>query len=214
MLIRIIPIIALVINILFASKLIKIDLSKQKLYAIENGEVVFSGDISSGKSGHRTPKGTFKVIDKERFHISNKYPEPNGGAKMPYMHRLTNSGLAIHQGYLPGYPASHGCIRVGKTTAKKLWRWSREGIKVKIYGDASDFIPKKPKRVARKRVKKHKKHFARKRVKRVKKHFARKRYKRYSSRVKQKRYVRKAQPRVVRVRRAPAYEVVEELDIW
>jgi len=213
--IKIIPIIALVINILFASKLIKIDLSKQKLYAIENGEVVFSGDISSGKKGYRTPTGTFKIIDKERFHISNKYPEPNGGAKMPYMHRLTNFGLAIHQGYLPGYPASHGCIRVSKTTAKKLWRWSREGIKVKIYGDASEFIPKKPKRVARKRVKKHKKYIAKKRVKRVKKHFSRKRYKRYySKRVRQKRYARRVQPRVVRVRRIPVYQVVEELDTW
>jgi len=197
--------IILLTNILFASKLIKIDLSKQKLYAIENGDIVFSGDISSGKSGHRTPRGTFKIIDKERFHISNKYPEPNGGAKMPYMHRLTNSGLAIHQGYLPGYPASHGCIRVSKTTAKKLWRWSREGIKVKIYGDASDFIPKKPKRVAKKRVKKHKKYIAKKRYKR-RRH--------YSKRVRQKRYIIRAQTRVVRVRRVPAYEVVEELDTW
>ena len=194
--------IILLTALLDASKLIKIDLSKQKLYAIENGNIVFSGDISSGKKGHRTPRGTFKILDKERFHISNKYPEPNGGAKMPYMHRLTNSGLAIHQGYLPGYPASHGCIRVRKTTAKKLWRWSREGIKVKIYGDASDFIPKKPKRVARKRVKKH---------------IAKRRYKtrrHYSKRVKSKRYIRRIQTRVVRVRRVPAYEVVEELDTW
>ncbi len=198
---------------IFASKLIKIDLSKQKLYAIENGEVVFSGDISSGKSGHRTPRGTFKVIDKERFHVSNKYPEPNGGAKMPYMHRLTNFGLAIHQGYLPGYPASHGCIRVSKTTAKKLWRWSHEGIRVKIYGDASNFKPKKKKRV------KNKKHIVKKRYKKRvknKKYIAKRKYKpkHYTKkRVRQKRYINKAQTRVIR-RRVPAYQVVEVLDVW
>jgi hypothetical protein len=125
--------------ILSASKLIVINLSTQKIYAKNNGEVLFSGNISSGIKGHRTPRGSFKIIEKDRYHVSNKYPEPNGGAKMPYMLRLTNSGVAIHQGYLPGYPASHGCIRVSKSTAIKLWRWAKVGTRVKIIGDASNF---------------------------------------------------------------------------
>jgi len=189
----------LIVN-LYASKSIKINLSQQKIYAIENGEIVFSGDVSTGKAGHRTPRGTYKILDKERFHISNKYPEPNGGAKMPYMNRLTNSGLAIHQGYLPGYPASHGCIRVSKSTAKKLWKWSRIGIKVKIYGDPNDFVPKK-----------RKKHYAKKSHK-IKKH--KKRYskrKRYTKRkYVKRRYYRRPRPVAVR----SGYTIVEASDVW
>ena len=147
---------------LSASKSIVINLSTQKIYAKENGKVLFGGDISSGMKGHRTPRGLFKIIEKDRYHVSNKYPEPSGGAKMPYMLRLTNSGIAVHQGYLPGYPASHGCIRVSKNTAIKLWRWAGIGTKVKIIGDASDF------RYVKKRTKK--KHYAsnKKRKSRVK----------------------------------------------
>ena len=151
--IKYILIIVITTFILFASKSISIDLSKQKLYAKEDGQIVFSGNISSGKSGHRTPRGTFRILEKDRFHISDKYPEPNGGAKMPYMLRITNKGVAIHQGYLPGYPASHGCIRVSKTTAKKLWYWAHTGIKVQVYGNASDFkyVRKKLKKRVRKK---------------------------------------------------------------
>ncbi len=180
---------------LYGAKSIDIDLSKQRLYAKEDGRIVFSGAISSGKSGHRTPTGTFRVLEKDRFHISNKYPEPKGGAKMPYMHRLTKGGIAVHQGYLPGYPASHGCIRVSHATAKRLWNWSHTGIKVRVYGSASNFHYVK-KRVEKKRYyskrKTRAKHFVKKRVvkkrivrKRVtRKHIARKRtarhYKRYT----------------------------------
>jgi len=156
---KIISIFIVISYSLFASKSIEINLSKQKIYAIENGRIVFSGLVSTGKSGHRTPNGSYKVIDKERFHISNKYPEPKGGAKMPYMLRLTNYGMAIHQGYLPGYPASHGCIRVSKTTAKKLWYWTKRGIPVKIIGSASDFkyVKKRKRYTHKKKVIKRKK---------------------------------------------------------
>ncbi len=152
---------------LSAKKLIKINLSTQKLYAIEDGKVLFSGSVSSGKRGHRTPRGNFSILEKDRFHVSDKYPPPNGGAKMHYMLRLTNSGIAIHKGYLPGYPASHGCIRVSKETALKLWKWAKVGVKVKVYGDAADFkyVPKpkkiryakkhNTKRYSRKRTQKH-----------------------------------------------------------
>jgi len=156
----------------YASKSIDIDLSSQKLYAKENGRIVFSGSISSGKRGHSTPRGVFRILEKEKFHISNKYPEPKGGAKMPYMHRLTKSGIAIHQGYLPGYPASHGCIRVSKSTALKLWRWSRNGIKVKVYGNAANFRYVKKKKSKKRQYAKRKEHnkrkYAKKRARKIK----------------------------------------------
>jgi len=185
---------------LFAGKSISINLSQQKIYAKEDGEILFSGSISSGKSGHRTPTGTFRILEKDRFHISDKYPEPKGGAKMPYMLRVTNGGIAIHQGYLPGYPASHGCIRVSKSTAKKLWYWAHNGIKVRIYGDASDF------RYVRKKVKKRKKHYASKKRKRTKRrHIAKKRV--YRKHRNSKKYASRSRPR-------DGYTIVEVYDGW
>jgi len=154
---------------LHAQKIIKVNLHNQKVYATENGQIIFSGNISTGKRGHRTPSGVFKVLEKDRFHISSKYPAPKGGARMPYMLRVTNSGIAIHQGYVPNYPASHGCIRVTRSTAKKLFKWANVGTKIVIYGNASNYLGKYKntfKRRYRKRVKRrsyyvkniHKKH--------------------------------------------------------
>ncbi len=202
-------------NTLYASKEIVVNLSTQRLYAKENNKVLFSGAISSGKKDYRTPTGIFRVIDKERFHISNKYPKPNGGAKMPYMLRLTNYGLAIHQGYLPGFPASHGCIRVGKSTAIKLWRWAEIGTKVKIIGDASDF------KYVKKRVSKKKKYAKKKKVR----HYAKRRYKKHyvrkwsKKRYKRKRVYAKNHYHYLRsgkaVLKVPVrYEVVEVYDSW
>jgi hypothetical protein len=153
---RIALILLLLANLIFAGKLIEVDLTNQKIYAIENGRLIFSGNISSGKYGHRTPRGNFKVIERDRYHVSNQYPKPNGGAKMHYMLRLTDYGIAIHQGPLPGYPASHGCIRVTKRTAKKLWRWAKLGTKVKIYGNAAAYVKNK-KRKSKRYTKKSKK---------------------------------------------------------
>ncbi len=197
---KIVFIIFMAISLLNGGKLIKINLSNQKIYAIENGEIKFSGSISSGKAGHRTPNGTFRVLEKERYHVSDKYPEPNGGAKMPYMLRLTNKGIAIHKGPLPGYPASHGCIRVSKSTAIKLWRWAKVGTKVVIYGDASDF----------KYVKKRKKRKKTKYAANIKKRIKSKR--RYSKRkyYAKRRVYRKPKPE----RTKDGYIVVEVYDSW
>jgi len=170
--IKSILIFVLLITTLQASKNIIINLSTQKIYAKENGNILFQGSISSGTSKHRTPTGNFKVLEKDRFHVSDKYPEPKGGAKMHYMLRLTNKGIAIHKGYLPGYPASHGCIRVSKTTALKLWRWARVGTRVKIIGNASNFRYTKKKKRKTYYSKKHstrKKHY-KKRYKKTKKY--------------------------------------------
>lgn len=124
---------------LFAYKEIVVDLSEQRAYAIEDGFIVFEGRISSGKSGRETPNGEFTIIQKKRHHKSNLWPKPNGGAKMPYMMRLTNSGIAMHLGYVPNKPASHGCIRLKKGFAQKMYRWARMGTPVYVEGDARDY---------------------------------------------------------------------------
>ena len=72
--------------------------------------------------------GVFSIIQKHKMHHSNIY----SGAPMPYMQRITWSGVAMHQGVLPGYPASHGCIRMPMAFAQKMWVWTRMGARVVI----------------------------------------------------------------------------------
>ena len=76
--------------------------------------------------GHSTPMGVFSVIQKHKMHRSNIYSD----APMPYMQRITWSGVAMHAGVLPGYPASHGCIRMPMAFAVKMWNWTRMGARV------------------------------------------------------------------------------------
>ncbi|MCF6245135.1 MAG: L,D-transpeptidase family protein [Sulfurovum sp.] len=125
---------------LFGYKEIVVDLSEQKAYAIEDGIIVFEGRISSGKKGHETPSGEYTIMQKKRHHKSNLWPKPNGGAKMPYMMRLTNSGIAMHLGYVPNRPASHGCIRLKNGFAQKLYRWAYSGITVIVEGRGQDYV--------------------------------------------------------------------------
>lgn len=82
--------------------------------------------VSTGMSGHGTPTGVFSILEKRRFHNSNIY----SGAPMPFMQRLTWSGIALHAGRLPGYPASHGCIRVSERDAASLFQRTRAGAHV------------------------------------------------------------------------------------
>ena len=94
---------------------VSLDTQRARVY---QGEVLIGvTSISSGKPGHRTPTGNYTILQKKRFHRSNLYDD----APMPYMLRLTWDGLAIHGGYLPGRPASHGCIRVPHKFAQKLF---------------------------------------------------------------------------------------------
>jgi hypothetical protein len=78
--------------------------------------------------GHRTPMGIFSIIGRERWHHSNIY----SGAPMPFMQRITWSGVALHLGVVPGYPASHGCIRLPSGAAQRLWGLTRIGERVVI----------------------------------------------------------------------------------
>ncbi len=125
---------------LYAGKKIVVDLSKQEAYAYENGHLVFSGNVSTGKPGKRTPVGRFRVLEKDIDHVSSKYPRPNGGAKMNYMLRLTNYGVAMHLGYVPNYPASHGCIRMENGFAQKMYHWAKVGTPVIIKGTPPRFV--------------------------------------------------------------------------
>jgi hypothetical protein len=130
----------LVSSYLHASKKIVINLSEQKAYAMENDKVVFQGEISSGKKGRETPNGRFKIMEKKKKHVSNLWPKnkngTRGGAKMPFMMRLTNTGYSMHLGYTPKYAASHGCIRLKNGFAQKMYRWASVGTPVKIKGKA------------------------------------------------------------------------------
>lgn len=91
-----------------------------------DNKVVARSSVSTGMSGHRTPTGIFSVIGKERYHESNLY----SNAPMPFMQRITWSGVALHAGHLPGYPASHGCIRLPEDFAQRLFGLTRTGMRV------------------------------------------------------------------------------------
>jgi hypothetical protein len=86
------------------------------------------GRVSTGVSAHPTPTGLFVILEKERWHRSNLY----GGAPMPFMQRLTWTGMAMHEGVVPGRPASHGCIRLQRDFAKRLFSATQIGQRVVI----------------------------------------------------------------------------------
>ena len=92
------------------------------------GRVIATAPVSSGQSGYATPIGIFSVIQKDKFHRSNIYND----APMPYMQRITWSGVALHEGNLPGHPASHGCIRLPGGFARQLWDMTRLGMRVVV----------------------------------------------------------------------------------
>ena len=108
-----------------------VSIAKQRVTAYANGTLVARAPISTGMPDHPTPMGVFTVISKSRWHVSNIY----SGAPMPYMQRITWSGIALHAGKLPGYPASHGCIRLPEHFAARLWGLSKIGARVIIARD-------------------------------------------------------------------------------
>jgi len=126
--------------VIFAQKEIIVDLSEQRAYAYDDGSLVMEGKISSGKIGRETPVGDYVILEKKRHHRSNLWPKPNGGARMDYMMRLTNDGIAMHLGYVPNYPASHGCIRLQNGFAQRLFKWAEVGTPVYVEGDIRDYL--------------------------------------------------------------------------
>jgi hypothetical protein len=108
--------------------IIAISIQHQQLKLYDVNGLYAEAPVSTGMPGHSTPMGVFSVLEKQRWHRSNIY----SGAPMPYMQRITWSGVAIHEGVLPGYPASHGCIRMPGAFALKLWAWTKRGARVII----------------------------------------------------------------------------------
>ncbi len=97
--------------------LIVVSIPSQRLYAFRDGELWDTSKVSTGRRGHETPVGVFPILQKKVHHRSNLYDD----APMPFMQRLTWDGVALHAGHVPGYPASHGCIRLPRAFAKKLY---------------------------------------------------------------------------------------------
>ncbi|OQW54051.1 MAG: hypothetical protein A4S14_01000 [Proteobacteria bacterium SG_bin9] len=111
---------------------IMVSLEKQRLKIYDERGLFAESPISSGTKSHPTPMGVFSILEKSKWHRSNLY----SSAPMPFMQRITWSGVALHAGELPGYPASHGCIRLPAQFAARLWNWTnRRGARVIITPD-------------------------------------------------------------------------------
>ena len=115
---------------------ILVSLPRQMLYVYRGKTLIARSSISSGRPGHTTPSGLFSILGKEVMHHSNLYDN----APMPWMQRLTMGGVALHAGYLPGKPASHGCIRLPPAFAKMLFDITSCGAPVLVVGKCGDIV--------------------------------------------------------------------------
>src|SRR5947207_1785986 len=111
--------------------LIVASITEQAAYVYRNGIRIARSSVSTGRPGHRTPTGVFTILEKEVHHTSSIYK----GAEMPYMERVTWGGIALHAGDLPGYPDSHGCVRLPLEFSKLLFGVTMKGATV-IIADA------------------------------------------------------------------------------
>jgi hypothetical protein len=105
-----------------------VSIPKQWVVVYRNGVQIAASTCSTGRPGHRTPAGVFVVLEKDKTHHSSTYDN----APMPYMERLTWNGVALHAGNLPGYPASHGCVRLPLEFAKLLFGVTTLGTPVVV----------------------------------------------------------------------------------
>lgn len=113
--------------------LIVVSKPEQVAYVYRNGIRIARTSVSTGRPGHPTPTGVFDILEKQKDHVSSIYK----GAEMPWMERLTWSGIAMHAGDLPGYPASHGCVRMPMEFAKLLYTVTSKGCTVIIADEHS-----------------------------------------------------------------------------
>jgi L,D-transpeptidase catalytic domain len=112
-----------------------VSIANQRISVYNKNGKVTGSSVSSGQSGFETPQGIFSVIAKEKEHFSNLYDD----APMPNMQRITWSGVALHAGNLPGYPASHGCIRLTHDFSAKLFALTKMGTRVIVA--RNDVVP-------------------------------------------------------------------------
>jgi hypothetical protein len=111
-----------------------VSIPDQRVFVYRNGIRIAVSTCSTGKPGHSTPTGVFTILEKDRNHHSSTY----NNAPMPNMNRLTWSGVALHAGNLPGYPASHGCIRLPLKFSELLFGVTHVGTPVIVAGSHSD----------------------------------------------------------------------------
>ena len=108
-----------------------VSLSRQRVTIYDADGWIMRAPISSGQSGYETPAGIYSILQRKAEHYSNLYDD----AAMPFMQRLTWSGIALHAGALPGYPASHGCVRMPLDFAERLFGVTRLGMRVIVMRD-------------------------------------------------------------------------------
>jgi hypothetical protein len=113
--------------------LLVVSLATQRAVLYRNGIPIAITTVSTGRPGHRTPTGIFTVLERDAEHYSSLY----NSAPMPHMQRITWGGVALHGGDLPGYPASHGCIRLPREFARLLFGVTRLGMTVVITREAA-----------------------------------------------------------------------------
>jgi hypothetical protein len=117
--------------------MILVSIPKQMMHVYRNGILIGRSTISSGSKGHATPGGVFSILEKKQEHYSKKYDN----APMPNMQRLTWTGIAMHSGALPGYAASHGCIRLPYDFSQLLFSVTSQGGTV-VIGDGNVPVPR------------------------------------------------------------------------
>ena len=105
-----------------------ISLDEQLAYVYRNGLRIGVSTVSTGKKGRETPTGVFTILQKQKDHRSSLYDD----APMPFMQRLSWDGVALHAGNLPGYPASHGCVRLPYEFARQLFEVTNFGMTVVV----------------------------------------------------------------------------------
>jgi hypothetical protein len=113
-----------------------VSLPEQRAHVYRNGVRIGVSTVSTGMPGHETPTGVFTILEKRREHYSNLYDS----APMPFMQRLTWDGIALHAGRLPGYPASHGCVRLPYGFSELLFATTARGMNV-VIADAASHAP-------------------------------------------------------------------------
>ena len=113
--------------------MVLVNINEQMAYVYRNGLRIGRTSVSTGKKGHETPTGVFTILQKNADHYSNLY----NNAPMPFMHRLTWDGVALHAGKIPGYPASHGCVRLPYEFSKLLFEATTMGVTVVIANDTA-----------------------------------------------------------------------------
>jgi lipoprotein-anchoring transpeptidase ErfK/SrfK len=144
----------------FGQYSVQIDLSDQKAYLLYNGRAVMESPVCSGRSSHATPSGNFQVMQKDLNHVSSIYgkivdhygqtvvADADVDMRKPLGTRFVNApmhyfiqfapGIGMHAGYLPGYPASHGCVRLPQEKAIAFYQALSVGAPVVVFGSASE----------------------------------------------------------------------------